>query len=307
MSRFASFVMPFVILIWAGSLILFLQYSQTIIQQNEEKKLQYAVNYAIDASVDAMIESTSDLGLDYSEYEYMNARPDIALQMFLDVFCKNYGFALTEANYQLIKSNYLSAFVVAVYDGYYVGEPYQINDSGAYDFVFSMKQPYLYDSGDGKLYSLNLSHEDAKCYDGLTIRKVTAPISEIEQKRIINAAVSDAMTETVWRTKEGNVSGIINIPSELTTITNANPIDNITVLAYVSNVDIGFGEKTEVLSVGGSRIVHADYCAAYVKDGSKLYCYVSDAPAGVEIIATYESPQLAAEAGYYFDISTLSR
>lgn len=307
MSRFSSIVVPFILLIWVGSLVVFMRYSQTIIQKNEERKLEYAVNYATDAAVDAMVESTSDLGLDYTEYEKMNARPDVAMDMFLDIFCKNYGFALTESNYQFIKTNYLSAFAVAVYDGYYVAEPYQINASGARDFVFSMKQPYIYDPGDGKVYALNLSKEDAKMYDGLAIRKVAAPITKAEQRRIINASVTDTFTETIWRTREGNISGVINIPSELTSITNTNPIESITVLAYVSNVEVGFGEKTEVLGVGGARIAHADYCAAYVRDGVRLYCYSEDAPTDVSVIATYTSPQDAAEAGYYFDVSTLMK
>lgn len=306
MSRFVSLAVPFVILIWVGSLVLFMKYSQTIIQQNEERRLEYAVNYAVDAAVDAMLEETSDLGLDYAEYEGMNARPDVAMQTFLDLFCKNYGFALTESNYQFIKTNYLGAFVVAVYDGYYVGEPYKINDAGAHDFIFSMKQPYLYSAADGKIYALNLSHVDAKVYDGLAIRKTVADISVAEQKRIINAAVSDAMTDAVWRTREGNLSGIINIPSELTTITNTNPIESVTVMAYVSDVDVGFGEKAEVLGVGGARVAHADYCSAYIKDGVRMYSYAADTPEGVVVIATYESPELAATAGYYFDISTLS-
>ena len=307
MSRFASLAAPFVILIWAGALVLFMKYSQTVVQQNEEKRLEYAVNYAVDAAVDAMLEGTSDLGLDYADYEGMNARPDVAMQAFLDLFCKNYGFALTESNYQFIKTNYLGACDVAVYDGYYVGEPYKINDAGAHDFIFSMKQPYLYAADDGKIYALNLSHVDAKVYDGLTIRKVPATISETEQRRIINASVSDALTETVWRTREGNLTGVINIPSQLTTITNSNPIESVTVMAYVSDVDVGFGEKAEVLGVGGARVAHADYCSAYIKDGLRMYSYAADTPSGVEVIGTYESPELAAKAGCYFDISTLSK
>lgn len=307
MSKFASFTVPFILLIWIGSLVLFMKYSQTVIQQNEERRLEYAVNYAVDAAIESMLEGTSDLGLDYADYEGMNARPDVAMQTFLDLFCKNYGFALTESNYQFIKTNYLGAFVVAVYDGYYVGKPYRINEAGAYDFIFSMKQPYLYEADDGKIYALNLSHVDAKVYDGLAIRKTIVTLPEAEQKRIINASVSDALTETVWGTREGNLTGVINIPSELTAITNSNPIESVTVMVYVSDVDVGFGEKAEVLGVGGARVAHADYCSAYIKDGIRMYSYAADTPQDAVVIATYESPELAALAGCYFDISTLSK
>lgn len=305
MSKFNVLLLPFAILIWAGSIVLFLSYSQTEYQQVQEKKLEYASNYSVDAAVDVLIESTADLGLDYGDYESVAVSPEISLKTFLQIFCKNYGMSLSEENYSRIKNDYLSAFIVAMYDGYYIGKPQVINSSGAIDILFSLKQPYLYKSEDGKLYALNLGKVDARCYDGLTISRVSAPISEIEQKIVINSNVSDALASTVFEVKEGNMQSTIYVPIDLTNLTTTNPIDKVTVMSYVSNPDVGSGELTETLGIGGARIRHTSYCACYIKEGVRLYCYAEDVPEGVVVISTYETPVLAAQNGYYFDITTL--
>lgn len=305
MSKFNVLILPFAIFIWAGSIVLFMAYSQTMYQQVQEKKLEYASNYSVDAAVDTLLESTADLGLDYADYESVAVSPDTALKTFIQIFCKNYGMSLSEENYARIKNDYLSAFVVAMYDGYYIGKPQVINASGARDIIFSLKQPYLYEAEDGKLYALNLGKTDAKCYDKLTISKVDAPISETEQKIIINSRVSDALASTVYEIKEGNVQSTVYVPTDLTNLTTTNPVDRVTVMAYVSNPDLSYGEITETLGIGGARITHTSYCVCYIKDGIPSYCYAENVPEGVNVIATYENAVLAAQHGYYFDISTL--
>lgn len=307
MSRFLILAAPFAILVWSVFIVVFVQYSQTEYQQVQERRAEYAVNYSVDAAVDVMVESTADLGMDYADYERITVGPDVALSTFVDVFCKNYGMSLSAGNRAAIKCDYITAFVVAMYDGYYIATPQVINDSGVTDLIFSVKQPYLYQAPTGEVYALNLGKVDAKEFSGTTIRKVDAPITKDEQKFAINAAVTDAFMSAIYEVKGGNIHNVVYLPTEVTNISTTNPVDKITVMAYVADINAGYGGLVEVLGIGGAQVAHTDYCVCYERDGEKLYCYASNLPEGMTVIAFYETPILAAQHGYYFDITTLSR
>ncbi len=306
MSRFGAITMTLALLMWAISLIMFINYSKTVQARFQEKRLEQAMNYATDAAVDIMIETSVDVGLDYADYERAYSKPDAALEGFLDLFCKNYGMSINEANLSLIKSEYLKMFCLAAFDGYYLAEPYVINDAGARDLIFSLKQPYIYTSPAGVGYALTIDNKDAKVVDGQLIKKVNSPLSDEEKRRVINALVSDAVTEAIQRAREGNLTNIVSLPTNLTDMRRTNPIDGITVLAYVSDMDIGSNQKAEILGIGGARVSHAEYCACYMRNGMKMYSYVESVPTGVNVIATYEKAEEAAENGYYFDLTTVS-
>lgn len=307
MSRFIGIALTVSLLIWVITVSSFMRYSQTSRQQVEERRAEIIVNYATDGAMDSILEETQDLDLDYVEYDRVNVSPDEVLKVFLEVFCKGYGMSLTQDNFAIVKTEYLSAFVVATYEGYYIGTPQVINDSGARDMVFSTKKPYLYVGDDGYTYALNLTGVEAKKYDGKVIRKVDAPISQIEQKAYISMLVSDALAGAVYQQKEGNIESTVYIPTAMTSIIRSNPVDHVTVMAYVGGLDVGFGEKTEILGIGGSQIAHTHYCAGYMKDSIKTYAYEGQVPEGYVVEATFQSPEEAAANGYYFDMSTLSR
>lgn len=303
MSRYSVLALPVAILAWIVTIVLFFEYQQTMYQQLQERHCAYAVNYAADAAVDALIEGSDDLLLDYSMYEDLAVDPNVALETFLLVFCKNFGMAATKTGYSLVKTEYIPAFVVAVYDGYYVASLQSINED-ARDLVFSMKQPYIYTEG-AATYALNLSMIDAKKFENATIQKVIAPISRARQKELINSQISDAVTSTVYKAKGGNIQGAFYVPTEVTSITTTNPIDRVTVLAYVSGVDLGFGRTVESFGIGGAKVTQAKRCVGYERSGQLLYAPIERVPDGVVVKATFGSATEAAEAGYYFDMSIL--
>lgn len=307
MSRFTGLALTISLLIWVITVTSFMRYSQTSRQQVEERRAEIIVNYATDGAMDSILEETGDLDLDYVEYDRVNISPDEVLKVFLEVFCKGYGMSLTPDNLAIVKTEYITAFVVATYEGYYIGTPQVINESGARDMVFSTKKPYLYVGNDGYTYALNLTGVEAKQYDGKVIRKVDAPISKMEQMSYISMLVSDALAGAVYEQKEGNVESTIYVPTAMTNIIRSNPINHVTVMAYIGGLDIGFGEKTEILGIGGSQIAHTNYCAGYIRDGIKTYTYEGRVPADYIVEATFQSPEEAAANGYYFDMTTLSR
>lgn len=304
MSKFNLLVIPFALIIWITTTLMFVQYSRDEYTKLQEKRLEIAVNYCVDAAVDEIVRSTADLGMDYTDYEKIRTDPQVALDMFCLMYCKNYELAATQENFTLIKGDFLPAFIVAAYDGYYIGEPQIINNSGARDLIFSLKQPYLYRSN-SNIYALNLGYKDSKCFNGSSIMKVDAPVNEMEQRRVINSAVSDLLMQTIYKQKEGDIHSTVYIPSAMSDIVVTNPIDRITVMAYVTGIEAGYGQVLEVFGIGGARITHAQHVGCYVKDGVKLYTFVEQLPENVKVIDTYENPTIAAQKGYYFDLTSI--
>lgn len=305
MSKFPTIGAFLSIIVCIISITFALNYRKAVYKVLQERRAEYAVNFAADAAVDSIVGNSTDLGLDYSTGDSIAAGPNVALETFLQVFCKNYGFALTEESYAVIKNDYLPMFMVAVYDGYYIAEQHQISQAGGHDLVFSLKQPYLYEDTTG-IYGLNLGGLDAKKFKSSVIQKVDAPISQEHQSVVINTLVSDTIVETVCRHKEGQLQTAFYLPSSATSIVNTNPIKGVTVMAYVEGIDVGYGRSSDVFGIGGARVTKATYCIAYVRNGQKLYTYEHLVPTGVTKEATFTSPQEAAAAGYYFDNTTIS-
>ena len=107
-----------------------------------------------------MVQQSTDLKLDYADFEYCTVNPEIALQIYCEVLLQNLGYAVTDENVQMIKTTNTPCFIVAAYDGYYVGKPTVINNVGARDLLFSEKKPYSYYDGDilnFKIFFLNVA------------------------------------------------------------------------------------------------------------------------------------------------------
>lgn len=304
MKKFIIIIAPITVVIWLGMNMLFLNYCRDQYNEIQKKRLDIVVNYASDAAVDELVINTADLDLDYADFERMAVEPSIALDMFSTVFLKSYGMSMSRENYIDVKTNYIPMFLVASYDGYYVGEPTKINTSGAHDAIFSIKQPYLYRDG-SKTYALNLGLTDAKLYDNDSLQKVEAPLSREDQREIINSNVSDAIMNTVYKQTDENMLATLYVPSKMSTIARTNPIDNVTVMAYVTGLNTGYGGVLDSFGIGGSRVTHENFVGCYIKDGVKYYSYMSKIPSTVDVLVTYENPIIAAENGYYFDLDNL--
>lgn len=301
MNKFKMILFPVAMFIWISTLLLFITYSQDSYELLQEKHLNLVVNYATDAAVNALVESTTDLGLDHTKGKYIKSDPDSALQMFCVTFLKNYGKGITTGNMSLVKSVYLKTFCVAVYDGYYIAEPTMFNSSGGYDMIFGMKQPYLYQEADD-YYALNLGLETATKFSDTAITKVEFLLPKNKQMSIINNCVSDDLMSTIYEQENFAMNETIYLPTGLTNITRTNPIENVTVLAYISDVDVGVGKQIKAFGIGGARVTQERFVACYQKEGKKYYTYTSNVTEEMVIDEVVENPKRAAEKGYMYDL-----
>lgn len=268
-----------------------------------EHNLDVSVNYAVDAAVEEMIQQSTDLKLDYADFEYSAVNPEIALQIYCEVLLQNLGYAVTDENIQMIKTSNTPCFIVACYDGYYVAKPTKINNAGARDLLFSEKKPYSYYDGD-TLYSLNLGGIDCKKIQNGYVTKVNCPLTREECWEIANRQITEDFMKAVAEESlaQTGLKHEIILPGGLTNVAITNPIKSPSVLAYVNNLWIGPGDPIESFAVGGAKLTHTDFMGAYIRDGQKYYCPTRLKPPGVTFIKIYETPELAAQDGYYADI-----
>lgn len=318
MNRYLTAIIPIALVIWIGTTLLFIRTSQEAYAAFEEEKLDTIVNYAVDAAVDEMVQMTADLGMDYADYESLKVDPNVALDMFATMMSK--GMEMSSVGETLVKTKYLPMFCVASYDGFYIAQPLAKSNSSSgvsYDSVFTIKQPYTYKDSAGKIYALNLGLSECRTLKGSKVDYEKSGLSKEEQLRIINSRVSDAMMKTVWEQQQGKMLHTIYVPSEMGKVASTNPIKNVTVMAYVSNIPLGWGKCIESFGIGGAKITHERYVVCYEKNGKKMYTYsdaknvirdesnkevaVSDGITRSNIIEVLDNPTRAAEKGYYFD------
>lgn len=262
-----------------------------------------SINYAVDAAVEEMVKQSTDLKLDYADFEYSAVNPEIALQIYCEVLLQNLGYTVTDENIQMIKTNNTPCFIVACYDGYYVAKPMKINDAGARDLLFSEKKPYSYYDGD-ILYSLNLGGIDCKKISNGVVTKVSCPVTREECWEIINRQITEDFMKAVEEESiaQTGLKHEIIIPGKLSNVYHTNAVKTPSVLAYVNNIWINAGDSIESFAIGGAKLIHTDFMGAYIRDGSKYYCPTRLKPDDVTFIKIYETPELAAKDGYYADI-----
>lgn len=302
MDRYGILALPLAVFMWIGTLLCFIDFNQDWKDEFEQQYLDIVVNYCTDAATEDMIAGTSDLEMDYADFEYVNVNPDIALTTFCELMCDNLGYAVSEENIAYIRSNYLTTFGVAAYDGFYLAERTLINESGAHDTVFKPKVAYTFEHN-GKTYKCNLDKKETKVLQGTSYIQVDSPITMAEQSNVINSTVSDLFMESVFKNTEQETTSVFYLPAGMSDITRTNPIDSVTVLAYVSGVELNAINKIDSFTIGGSRVVHEKFVGCYIKDGEKYYTYLTNLKGDENIIETYPNPTEAAKRGYKFDLT----
>ena len=326
MNKFKLLMLPLAGIMWFGTTLFFVNVSRDIYGEFQEEKLDAVVNYATDAAVDELVENTIDLNMDYTSYDETVVDPQIALDMFSTVYLKGMGLPCTDDNYANVETNYLKTFCVAAYDGFYIAEPResQVVKKGythdGYASVFTMKHPYLYTDSSGNMYALNLGF--GKCMSlgvsggSSVVAESDSGLNKTEQLSIINDLVSDALMYSVYEQTNTNGYSTIYVPSGMTDIVRTNAVDRVTVMAYMSDIPLGFGTSYDTFGIGGSRVERARPVVGYRKPGSdvKYYMYADkyyeiygeDSYGDLssnETIELFETPIDAASKGYHFDFA----
>lgn len=279
----------------------------------EEYRLQKTNNYATDAAIEELLIS-DDLDQDYINLKKITLDPLKAYDSYLTVLALSYDMPIDNEVKESLAAQYLDLMVVAVYDGYYVFHKDGAVDAGkdkttSYTALPTMKYPYLYHGSDG-LYSLDMSISKCLKLTGSGITKVDLPISRSQALVEINKTINDVVASNIVGSSQANAY----IPVEATTIgTAANPVDSITVLAFINGVDFNSSKKLNAFSVGGAKIDVTRMIACYKRDGKKMYCYTDlippsiANPANIEEWADYVVPSMedAAKLGYSCDLELM--
>ena len=299
MTKFKIVIVPISLLFCIMTTLMFIKFKIDWKQNFEQYYLDTVVNYCTDAAMQEMLDESSDIQTDYMEYEYVQVNPQVALDTFCEMFCENLGYNVNAENIALIQGSYLKGFAVVTQDGLYIAEP-EIMADKSYEFIFRPKKAFRY--GD---YNLSLNSTNATYWSdtsfSIQVKKDILPLYSVQS--IINAIITDEFMGSIYRNTEGSISSAFYVPAELTDITNANPIDNITVLAYVKGVQLNSINPIDSFAIGGSKIEHEEFVAAYMRDGVKYYIEVSKLNGTEEVITIYPNSMEAAEDGYTYDLS----
>lgn len=312
-----TFSIILIIPLWFCAMIYlaFIAFFQIETKALDDWRLKQVVNNCTDSAIEELLEA-SDLGMDYADWGKFKADPELALNDYVDTFLLNYDLPLNDTNRDMVKVNYIQAFCVAGYDGYYIYDHRKTADNGGYELVGSPKLPYIYKDttkpGRYVTYAINMGYD--RCYKltDATITLAKSPISQKEAMKVINTRISDDLMERVDRAYDRGWLQSVYIPSGLTTISSTNPIESPTVLAFMDNVDLNSVNKVNAFGIGGSRARVARPVSAYKRKNNvtgqwvKYYSYSDLLPEGINndqalIEEVYMSPEEAAEAGYHHD------
>ena len=299
----------FIAMLYLATITFYRVESQSI----EDWRIKTVVNYCTDSAIEELLEA-SDLGMDYADWGKFHADPDLALKDFVDTFLLSYRLPLNNENREMIKTNYIQAFCVAGYDGYYIYD-HRNAENGGYTLVGSPKIPYLYADttkpGRYVTYALNMGNQ--RCYKltDATITQAPSPVSDSECMKIINTRISDDLMERVDRAYTNGWLQSVYIPTSMTALTRTNPVQSPTVMAFMDNIDLDTMYKVQAFGIGGSRAKVARPVSAYIREDANgnmvnYYSYTDLLPDRINndpafIKEVFMSPEDAAEAGYHHD------
>lgn len=328
--KYSALAFPFVILMDIVVFVSFIMWQHESVYEFEQRQLDLQVNYAIDAATQEMLENSTHLNTDYANWGSMTVEPEVALDTYLAVLVRNFGWGDTDQHRAELLESSIPFFTVATYDGYYMycKQKDIIETNGVQNEVYTQKWtpkiPYseVVEVGPSKFkyYMYNLGSDTYGTYDGVKL-KLDNPLSKTSnsnggysRSRIVIAdALTDACTTALYSALEGKTNVEWIIPASYSEWSNSRSIDRPSVLTYISRSDQAVLYDTVTFGIGGAKVDEATFCILY-KDsmGNPLYTYAEnrdkiEKPSpdgkGYKILSIVPSPKAAAEKGYYFDIS----
>lgn len=282
----------------------YIAYNKEVIEKIEEAVLDIQVDYATEATLQQLKEDTLNLGLEYTKQGVFTIDPVNALDEFSRIMVYAQDELPNSSNIEDFKNTKLKAFIVATYDGFYVNKPSRVNSFETIN-TFSMKKPYYYKYDENTHLALNLNMNEYIVFDDETNKITVEPatlLTEKEQRAIVNTVVSEEMQLAMLSSSYSK--NIFYLPGELTQISTTNPIESLTVLAYLGDYSGSLGSRLESFSVGGAKAEARRPIGVYMRDGVRVYNYVDKVPTIYTIEEIYDTETEAAVEGYYVDLKT---
>lgn len=332
--KFSALALPFVVLMDIVVFVSFIMWQHESVYEFEQRQLDLQVNYAIDAATQEMLENSSHLSTDYADWGSMVVEPEVALDTYLAVLVRNFGWGDTVKTREELLDTSIPFFTVATYDGYYIyckqkdTETIDGVTQDVYTQKWTPKIPYseVVKNGSNWIYYMyNLGDDTYGTYNG-TVLKLDNKIgtgqnagSYNRSRVVIAEALTDACTTAMYSALEGKTTVEWIIPASYSEWSNSRSIERPSVLTYISRYDKSVMYDTVTFGIGGAKVDDANFCILY-KDaaGNKLYTYaenralVENAPTanpagkGYKILSIVPTPQDAANKGYYFDMTLLN-
>ena len=342
--KFISIGYSMIILMIVVSFVNFYHWHQESVYEFDQRQMDLQVNYSVDAATQDMLIGSYSLETDYVDWGKMSITPAVAYDTFLALMLRNYGWNDTEENREALDS-LVPFFVVCAYDGVYVlkteklytdsvatefsdqsqkdkgifpaswaknsGSSLILNTQVTYRKYWSPKIPYA-EFHDGTCWLYYLGSRYGAKYDGTTVLNgVILDTDELKDQS--KQAIANCVNSVV---NEGLASGIqmpgsqnFFIPADDGKYSRTNSIKHPTCITYMQRQDQLIEFNTLTLAIGGAKIDEANFVVCYEKNGQKMYAmakYRNDITSGgIKILKVLESPQKAAEEGYWFDLTYL--
>lgn len=325
--KFSIIGMSIAILIEVLVTINFVYWHQQSSYEFNQHQLEIQVNYAVDAAVQEMLYNTADIGSDYSKWGNIKVDPEVAYNTYCAILLRNLGWSDNEENREYLESYAIPFFCVAGYDGYYMmqRQEKQVSTTGTnittqktYPLMWSMKIPYSYVGTDGTIFGVTLGYDNVISFRNTVVNMseeykvnggVQYGLSDSVQRGIVSSTLSEACTNALFAGLLGNTTIQLYIPSTMSEWSGSNSVEGPSVITYLAMDNGTLKYDSAIFGVGGARIEESNYCISYLKGGIKLYTYASNRSKvealGLTIEQIYVSPESAAEAGYFFDLTYL--
>lgn len=239
----------------------------------EEYVLEKQCNYAADSAIEAMLHY-SNLGLDYSDNDFVSLNPTVGKDDFVDTMCMNFGYFINDENRQRFELKNLRSLVIASYDGVYVYTLMKEDNRGSYQLVQSPKIPYIYKDVDGNHYALTLDssrgyadsgdpnvtdESDPNCYGihrlgeyGM-MSNVNQPTEDV-QLTVIADQVSELLNWSLYESLSEGRDETIELPAIAGAINGSQPIDKPTIIGVVEGDKRVISTHVIAGGIGGAQI-----------------------------------------------------
>lgn len=275
-------------------------------------QLQHILNYSTDAATFIMLTNADrSLNMDVNDLENISVNPEIALNTFTNVFLINHNMITNEVNRYLVRTRFIPVFAVVVNDGFYLSTFQQSNINMGRDSLFDLKYSFTKYMDTGHVVNLTISQKYMWKYtyseNSLVLKEFDSSISEYFggsqgiQREINNILISHISS------KLNSEFGFF-VPNDLNTVLSMNPIQGVSVIALVQNVNLNSLNPIHGISVGGTRIITARLVVGYYRDGIPFYAYsdLHDSTKDGEIVAMFTSFTEAALAGFNYDLERMN-
>lgn len=326
--KFQAITYPLMLLICCIMFVGMLEWQNQAVYEFEQRQMDLQVNYAVDAAVQEMVVNSTHLGTDYADWGAMTVEPEVALDTYLAVLLRSLGWADSEENKAALIESSIPFFCVAGYDGYYMYMRQQdltVDANGIkvthYPHIWTPKLPYAYtDPSTQNVYFYNLgeshfgmyTYADNKIKEDYPYATSGSGYNTVSTAHmVINDTLTEAMNSALFFGLEGDVQSEFYLPASFNQWSDNNPIDNVSVLTYMSRSDQTTQYDTVTFGIGGAKIDEANFCICYtLPNGEKLYTWADKREIVYSTYPTIHnkidrvvvSPAEAAKAGYYFDV-----